>query len=165
MSPTYICSQCQRSYAPCISLITKVPSFRPILVGCRRAITTTSVRRAAHPQPYKKRDELKESPPIASKSIPSDQTSSNSAKLHDVERSASEFSPIRSLAKQLRKRAGATTETYIAYASCERLVKECARHANYMMPTAQQKNVDIPKSKDGEDLGQGEGWWYHSQSE
>ncbi|KAL9130481.1 MAG: hypothetical protein Q9217_001353 [Psora testacea] len=71
-----------------------------------------------------------------------------------------QFSPARSIAQELRKRASATTETYIAYGACENLVKECARQAAYKIPQAQNKNVDIPKTKDGEDLGVGEGWWY-----
>lgn len=56
-----------------------------------------------------------------------------------------------------------TTETYVAYGVCETLVKECARQAAYKIPQAQQKNTDIPKTKDGEDLGVGDGWWYQSK--
>ncbi|KAG8531521.1 uncharacterized protein KY384_003150 [Bacidia gigantensis] len=75
---------------------------------------------------------------------------------------ATQFSPVRTIAKEFRKRASATTETYIAYAACEKLVTECARQANYVMPQAEQKNIDIPKTKEGEDLGKGDGWWYES---
>lgn len=73
-------------------------------------------------------------------------------------------SPTRAIAKELRKRASSVTETYVAYGVCEKLVKECARQANYTIPQAHEKNVDIPKTKDGEDLGAGTGWWYESMS-
>ena len=54
------------------------------------------------------------------------------------------------------------TETYVAYGVCENLVKECARQAEYCIPQAHETNVEIPKSKDGEDLGVGTGWWFSS---
>lgn len=68
-----------------------------------------------------------------------------------------------SVAKELRKRASSVTETYIAYGVCERLLKECARQADYTIPQAKEKNVEIPKTKDGEDLGVGTGWWFDSE--
>ena len=55
------------------------------------------------------------------------------------------------------------TETYIAYGSCEKLVKESARQAAYTIPQAKEKDFSIPKTKEGEDLGVGEGWWYESE--
>jgi len=64
----------------------------------------------------------------------------------------------------LRKLAPSFTETYVAYGACEKLVKECARQADYTIPQAHEKNVDVPKTKDGEDLGVGTGWWFESWS-
>lgn len=55
------------------------------------------------------------------------------------------------------------TETYVAYGVCENLVKECARQADYRIPQAHEKNVEVPKTKDGEDLGVGTGWWFESE--
>ena len=55
------------------------------------------------------------------------------------------------------------TETYVAYGSCEKLVKESARQAAYSIPQASDKGVAFPKTKDGEDLGTGEGWWYQCE--
>ena len=72
-------------------------------------------------------------------------------------------SPTRSIAKELRKRATNTTETYVAYGVCEKLVKECARQADYTIPQARDKNAEVPKTKDDEDLGVGTGWWYESK--
>lgn len=71
--------------------------------------------------------------------------------------------PTRSIAKELRKRASNTTETYVAYGVCEKLVRECARQADYTIPQAHDKNPEIPKTKDGEDMGVGTGWWYESK--
>lgn len=56
------------------------------------------------------------------------------------------------------------TETYVAYGSCEKLVKESARQAAYAIPQASDKSLPIPKTKDGEDLGVGESWWYQSEA-
>ncbi|MCJ1286990.1 hypothetical protein MMC26_006337 [Xylographa opegraphella] len=71
-----------------------------------------------------------------------------------------EQSPSRKLAQEFRKRAPETTETYVAYGVSEALVKECAKQADYSIPQAKEKGVEIPKSQNGEDLGVGIGWWY-----
>ena len=68
-----------------------------------------------------------------------------------------------SIAKEIRKRYSGVTETYVAYGVCENLVKECARQADYTIPQAHEKNVEIPKTKDKEDLGVGKGWWFESE--
>jgi len=64
------------------------------------------------------------------------------------------------IAQRFRKRASSVTETYIAYGASEQLVKECARPAEYSIPQSKEKGAETPKTKDGEDLGVGEGWWY-----
>lgn len=81
-----------------------------------------------------------------------------------TEPSDSPATPGLSIAKELRKRASSVTETYVAYGVCENLVKECARQADYTIPQAHEKNVDVPKTKGGEDLGVGTGWWFDSTS-
>lgn len=60
-------------------------------------------------------------------------------------------------AEGLKKVAGKSTETYTAYGATEILYKECARQASYAINRTE--DVDPPKTKDGEDLGVGEGWW------
>lgn len=68
------------------------------------------------------------------------------------------------VAEKVRKTAPITTETYIAYGACASLVKECARQADYTMPQMERKaRNEIPKSKNGEDLGVGKGWWYEGK--
>ncbi|KAI9826346.1 MAG: Protein cbp3, mitochondrial [Thelocarpon impressellum] len=64
------------------------------------------------------------------------------------------------LAKELRRRAGRATETYVAYGVTEKLYKECARQADYSVPQAKDKAVPVPKTNTGVDLGVGDGWWY-----
>ena len=71
-----------------------------------------------------------------------------------------ESSPTYNLAKAVRQRASGVTETYVAYGTCDSLVKECAAQADYSIPQSREKGVKIPKTKDGEDLGVGTGWWY-----
>ncbi|KAL9015289.1 MAG: hypothetical protein Q9173_000087 [Seirophora scorigena] len=66
------------------------------------------------------------------------------------------------LAAEIHKRAPAITETYVAYGACEKLIKECARHADYTVPQRYEKNGVIPKTAEGQDLGVGRGWWYES---
>ena len=77
--------------------------------------------------------------------------------------SPSTAAPSLSIAKELHKRASSVTETYVAYGVCEALVKECARQADYAIPQAEEKDVDVPKTKEGEDLGVGTGWWFDSE--
>jgi hypothetical protein len=64
------------------------------------------------------------------------------------------------LARQLRKRATGTTETYVAYGSTESLYKLCAAQANYDIPQRREKDGIVPTSPTGEELGVGDGWWY-----
>ncbi|KAI9891707.1 MAG: Protein cbp3, mitochondrial [Vezdaea aestivalis] len=54
----------------------------------------------------------------------------------------------------------AMTETYAAYGATQGLYKECARQAPYAIPQAKAKDGVIPKNEKGEDLGEGQGWWY-----
>ena len=39
-------------------------------------------------------------------------------------------------------------------------MKECARQADYTIPQIKENGLETPKSKDGEDIGVGKGWWY-----
>ena len=66
-------------------------------------------------------------------------------------------------AAKWREKDASTTETYIAYGVCDILVKECARQADYTIPQTEEKGALVPKTKDGEDLGVGIGWWYEGE--
>ncbi|KAL9603481.1 MAG: hypothetical protein Q9219_001168 [cf. Caloplaca sp. 3 TL-2023] len=66
------------------------------------------------------------------------------------------------LVAEARKRVPSVTETYIAYAVCEKFIKECASQADYTIPQRHEKNGIIPKAADGQELGVGKGWWYES---
>ncbi|KAF2138230.1 uncharacterized protein K452DRAFT_256336 [Aplosporella prunicola CBS 121167] len=62
------------------------------------------------------------------------------------------------VAEQLRQRAGASTETYVAYGATELLFRECAAQAAYRVE--RDADGEAPKTAKGEDLGVGEGAWY-----
>ena len=62
--------------------------------------------------------------------------------------------------QELRKLTGRATETYTAFGATEILYKECARQADYSIPQAKDKDAEMPKTADGEDLGVGESWWH-----
>ncbi|KAF2448255.1 ubiquinol cytochrome-c reductase assembly protein Cbp3 [Karstenula rhodostoma CBS 690.94] len=52
------------------------------------------------------------------------------------------------------------TETYVAYAATQQLMKECTRHADYTIPQALEKNEEIPRDETGAHLGVSESWWF-----
>ena len=76
----------------------------------------------------------------------------------------SSFDPTLGMAATMREKLPTFTETYVAYASCENFVKECARQAPYSVPKPADEDAEIPRTKDGAMLGVGEGWWYESKS-
>ena len=159
MVAQYICTSCRQVLS---SGLRQCRSSNAVLQDSKFTLTytyqlrriSTSRRSQAAQVP---RNGIAKAPPISS---PTTEGSKTSAGNKDAQQGPRQFSPVRSIAQELRKRASVTTETYIAYGACENLVKECARQAAYKIPQAQDKNVDIPKTKDGEDLGVGDGWWY-----
>ncbi|KAI4158701.1 MAG: hypothetical protein LQ342_007222 [Letrouitia transgressa] len=72
----------------------------------------------------------------------------------------SKTSPTKKLAQEFRKLAPNFTETYVAYDATASLIKECARQADYTIPERMEKDVEIPRTANDEDLGVGTGWWY-----
>ena len=149
MPSSYLCVDCRHTFRMRLRQLYLCGQHFPrnrttiLFSGTKHFLSSKSPFRTVQPQAYQKTE--KKLTNEAPKSSPSTQ-----------------FSPIQSVAKQLRKRATVTTETYIAYGVCEKLVEKCASQASYRIPQAQDKNVDIPKMKNGEDLGVGEGWWYQS---
>ena len=69
-------------------------------------------------------------------------------------------SAVASLAQSLRSHASRTTETYVAFGATMKLFEVCSAQADYKIPQAAQKGVEVPKTANGEDLGVGKGWWY-----
>lgn len=68
---------------------------------------------------------------------------------------------------ELQRKAMETSdlqEQMIAQDVAETLFKECARQADYTVPQAFEKEGEVPKNEAGEDVGQGTGWWYDSES-
>ncbi|KAM0712901.1 hypothetical protein Q7P35_000351 [Cladosporium inversicolor] len=57
--------------------------------------------------------------------------------------------------------AKATTEPYVAYGATEDLFKACAATCSYTIPAVNEKPPQpAPKNSKGEDIGEGEGWWF-----
>ena len=52
------------------------------------------------------------------------------------------------------------TETYVAYAATQQLMKECTRHADYTIPAALEKGQEIPRDETGAHLGTSDSWWF-----
>lgn len=58
-----------------------------------------------------------------------------------------------------------TTEPYVAYGGTEDLFKACAAACTYTIPAANEKPPQpAPKNERGEDVGEGEGWWFAPQA-
>ena len=72
--------------------------------------------------------------------------------------------PVDRLARKLRDTAPVMTETYVAYSATDKLLKECARLADYSIPQSEDRDLVVPKTKEGEDMGVGQGWWYESMA-
>lgn len=169
MTTSYICKSCRLHIANSIRLFSRNSRIRkdaPHVTWLKeeKRLLQTASRMSATPSngsPARLKDRTEAS--IDSQSSTSPVQSQNPFEgLRDRAAKTKQFNPIQSIAQQLRKRAGVTTETYVAYGACEKLVKECARQADYKIARPEKKNVDIPKTKDGEDLGKGDGWWYSS---
>ncbi|KAK2750677.1 Protein cbp3, mitochondrial [Myotisia sp. PD_48] len=53
-----------------------------------------------------------------------------------------------------------SAEPYIAYGFTKKLFDACAIQANYTIPEKLKIANQIPKTPEGEDIGEGSGWWY-----
>lgn len=73
-------------------------------------------------------------------------------------------SPLRGIAAKLREKAPLMTETYVAYAATQQLMKECTRHADYTIPQALEKNEELPRDETGAHLGLSESWWFKGKT-
>lgn len=123
------------------------PSFPPF-----RSLSSVSSHFAA--QPAAKSYEPSSSPNASSAPVEEDES-------HPYR---SKTSPTKKLAQEFRKLAPNFTETYVAYDATASLIKECARQADYTIPERMEKDVEIPRTANDEDLGVGTGWWYDSTS-
>lgn len=69
---------------------------------------------------------------------------------------------VSDLAKNFR-RPGNAAENYVAYGMTQKLFEACSSKADYKIPQASQKGVEVPKTEAGEDLGEGDSWWYKGE--
>ncbi|KAJ5888808.1 hypothetical protein N7495_008849 [Penicillium taxi] len=51
-------------------------------------------------------------------------------------------------------------ETYVAYGMTQKLFDACSSQADYKVPQATQKGVEVPLTESGEHLGTSDSWWY-----
>ena len=154
--------QAQPPYKSQLQVSTVLNPPRPFTTSLRLTVAQVSAKqKEAAPRPY--------APSLQSAIIASEspQGVNSTTKPHPQPdgKPTATFAerPSRTIAKELRKRAGGITETYVAYGVCEKLVKECARQADYTIPQIREKDAEVPKTKDAEDLGVGTGWWYESK--
>lgn len=169
MSAYFVCSSCRRALTAqwrqgwdFERSVTKL--FMPQACNGGRPLSSSALRRkpSTAPKPY----QPKQLPP---KEQINDAGSARQPRSSD-ERFAPSGPPspsiqdtTRSIAQGLRDRMPGMTETYVAFGGCERLLKECARQADYSRPKALEKDARIPEAKDGLELGVGKGWWYESE--
>lgn len=169
MSSPYICGNCQYRLATTSRGLTRrvhpkaLQQANSLVVNGQRALHTTKLIKAVQsearrPSQFKSNAS---SSPSASRAVSEEvpKTADMQRVLRERAANTKQFNPILRLAQLLRKRASTATETYAAYGACEQLVKECSRQADYTIAKA-ERNADLPKTKAGEDLGQGDGWWY-----
>ncbi|KAF2481349.1 ubiquinol-cytochrome C chaperone-domain-containing protein [Neohortaea acidophila] len=138
MASNSICTSCLRaaSRSPCIKRTT-FPRLQRSL-----PFSTTHAQRKQDPTPAP--------PPPPLPHIPKSQ--------HDA---------ITSFASTLRQSSAlkAATEPYIAYGSTEDLFRECSRQCEYTVPARLASTPEEPpRTAAGEDLGEGQGWWYAAKS-
>lgn len=91
--------------------------------------------------------DLSDAPPLPDVRTPT------AAELQAAMRASPATSRTGALAQSLRKHAKGTTETYIAYGATEVMFKSCSAQADYTMPQAKEKGVELPKGPDGMEMG------------
>ena len=90
-------------------------------------------------------------------------TSTGKSAVHPMIARSYSQGKVSNLAKNFR-RPGNAAETYVAYGMTQKLFEACSTQADYKIPQASQKGVEVPKTEAGEDLGVGESWWYTGES-
>ncbi|KAL2355776.1 ubiquinol-cytochrome C chaperone-domain-containing protein [Cryomyces antarcticus] len=152
MGSNSVCRTCLRALKqrPSAALQTGCTPLRSALLPTLRPLSTSS-RLHAKAEPNKTYSPAPVIPP--SSDPPSKNVRFEPEKNPDA-------SKLAGFANQVRQRAGAATETYVAYGVTENLFKECSRQAEYTIPQVLEKGGVAPKTEAGEDLGVGTGWWY-----
>ena len=157
MTSNFICTACLRVLRQQSRHTGRVYPLN-INVQFRPSIPRPSIRSFSIP-PFLLSPQTAQRPPSAP-SKPTRLVNDSTAPTVEVEQQSDSPSAVDKLAAEVRKHASATTETYIAYGVCETLANECARQADYTMPQALEEGASIPRTKNGEHIGVGKGWWY-----
>ena len=69
----------------------------------------------------------------------------------------------KSTPKRIPEDSSEYKDSTFAIAQTEILFKACATRADYYVPQAFAKGKDTPKTADGQEIGEGTGWWYESR--
>ncbi|TVY58766.1 Protein CBP3, mitochondrial [Lachnellula cervina] len=148
------CVSCLRTLQRQSGFVTRTQTPTTRFAIPSRAFTTTH-RRFAILDPDKDNPTTPSTsiPPVTPKPVEKGTTTARDSTVID--------SPAVAAAKPVSQSPrGGVIGTYTAYGATEDLYKECARHADYTVPQAQDSDAETPKTEDGEDLGVGEGWWH-----
>ncbi|KFZ06923.1 hypothetical protein V501_06957 [Pseudogymnoascus sp. VKM F-4519 (FW-2642)] len=121
----------------------------PQIARVSRSFTTTRYSRASPPNSDK---------PAASSLKPTDPLTGSSSSASPT--TESESGQTSKLAADGLAALSKTAGTYSAYGVAEVLYRQCAAQADYSIPEAAMEDEEMPKTADGEDLGQGAGWWH-----
>ncbi len=134
--------------------------FRLAYPPSRSLQTSIHFNAASNPSPLP-RETAPEAPQPQSQT-PKDSTREPASPTNKAQ-SAGRVPRASQFASAIRRHAAGTTETYVAFGSTERLLKECATQASYTLPNATDKSAAITKTQDGQELGIGKGWWYEGK--
>lgn len=161
MASNFICTACLRVLRQQSRHARRVYPLT-INVQVRPSIPHPSIRSFSIP-PFLLSPQTAQRPPSAP-SMPTRLVNDSIAPTAEAGQQSDSPSAVDKLAAEVRKHASATTETYVAYGVCETLANECARQADYTMPQALEEGASIPRTKNGEHIGVGKGWWYEGNS-
>ncbi|KAK8226699.1 ubiquinol-cytochrome C chaperone-domain-containing protein [Phyllosticta capitalensis] len=153
MASHFACRACRRALQQQSQIFAQ--ATRP---AQKRALATT-VSRAAKitPEPPTTAAGLENNDDLSKQKALKDSPASKSPAPESLENLDS-ASLSRRLAQQLRKHSVSTTEPYAAYSGTKGMFEACARQADYKI--VRDKDGEAPTTETGEELGEGDGWWY-----
>lgn len=138
-------------------------STSSICTSCVRSLRQQTRRQLLQPQKSSRGLLLAATRAFASsRTLAQEQKDAPSKPDVNANQQASFIASLRSSSNPIAK---ATTEPYVAYGATEELFKSCAATCSYTIPAANEKPPQpAPKNEAGEDIGEGEGWWFAPKS-
>ncbi|KAK7556882.1 ubiquinol-cytochrome C chaperone-domain-containing protein [Phyllosticta citricarpa] len=153
MASNFACKACRRALLQQNQIFAQTSR-----VAQRRALTTTASRAAKiTPEPHTTAAGLENNDDLSKQKALKDSPASKSP-APDASSISGSQSLSRRLAQELRKRSVSTTEPYAAYSGTKAMFESCSKQADYKI--IRDKDGEAPTTASGEELGEGEGWWY-----